>query len=87
MGPDDFKILKFKVTQIFLRAKVMGRGRWEKVSWYLCREGTSITMSLSWDWLETSLRRKGAKKKRWGRAGQSYDCSRASTLGLILILG
>ena len=68
MGPDDFEILEFKVAQMFLRVKVVGRGRWEKVNWYL--HGMSVMMSLSWGWLEASLRMKGADRRRWGRAGQ-----------------
>ena len=71
MGSDDFKILKFKVTQMFLIAKVMGRGWWEERSWHLCREGMPITMSLSWDLAGDITQQKGANAVRCGsRTGQ-----------------
>lgn len=75
MGSDDFKILKFKVAQMFLRVKVMGRGRWEGRSWHLCREGMSITMSLSWDLAVDITQEKGAKGGYGAGQGSSYDCN------------
>lgn len=69
MDPDDFKILKFKVTQIFLRAKVMGWGRCEKGSW--CLHGGPVYHNVPFMRLAGDItQEKGTKRRRWGRTGQ-----------------
>lgn len=63
MDPDDFKILKFKVTQIFLRVKVMGRGRCEKGSW--CLHAGHVYHDVPFIGLAGDItQEKGAKRRR-----------------------